>query len=185
MEKVCVKCGHTNTLKGIDSQAECPRCGVIYAKAEARAAGREQEGKRQVESSSSGGRNFFNFLVVGGLASLIFFYYSGSGSVRHHEKQAEKPVVAQKDSPRPTNPVQREPLPDSENLSRREMEMEVTGMQKRNVSVSRERPPTITTEKNTPSYYLAESTISQGEKVILTEHISEGRYTVFFFYADW
>jgi predicted nucleic acid-binding Zn-ribbon protein len=185
MEKTCVKCGYTHALEIIDSLTECPKCGVIYAKAEAGADSREQEGEGQAESSSSGGRNFLNVLVLGGLACLIFSYYSGSSPVRKHEKQDENPAVEQKDSLKPANTMQRRPLSGSEVLGRKEKEVEVTGMQNSKVSGSRERPPTIPIEKKPVSYYLAESTISQGENVVLAEHMSEGRYTVFFFYADW
>ena len=33
--------------------------------------------------------------------------------------------------------------------------------------------------------YTAEAKISNGKKVELKEHLVPGRYTVFFFYADW
>ena len=185
MKKICVKCGHTNSLKSVDSLTECPKCGVIYAKAEARAERIKQEEKRQAESPSSGGKNFISFLVLGGLACLIFYCYFGRGPAREHEKLAERPVVEQQESPKPTSIVQRGPEPSGLNLTRKEKEVEVSGIRKSSVSDSRARPPATTTEKKTISYYLAESTISQGEKVVLTEHLSAGRHTVFFFYADW
>ena len=40
-------------------------------------------------------------------------------------------------------------------------------------------------EKEESGLYLAESTISHGEEVALLNHLSEGRFTVYYFYADW
>lgn len=204
MKKICVKCGHVNTRKSFDSLSECPRCGAIYAKAEAAEEERiQQEEQGQAESPSSGGRNVLTFLVLGGLACLIFYYYWGNGPARKHGKQAEKPVVEQKNRPA-TRVVHRRPLPGRVNLARKEREAEETGVQESEVSDSRESPATapatapatVTTVKKTApttivtvtktvSYYLAESTISQGERVDLRAHLSKGRYTVFYFYAEW
>lgn len=49
MEKICVKCGYTHTIENINLQAECPKCGVFYAKVEAIIESTEQEKKPGVD----------------------------------------------------------------------------------------------------------------------------------------
>lgn len=206
MEKTCVKCGYTHTHENIDSLAECPRCGVIYAKAESRAdtikqedkqEADEQEDKQETESSSARGRSIINFLILGGIVCLFLYFYFGSNPLQKHEKQVVQQAIVQEDKPNPTSTVQKRPSPENVDLARAEEEVfeeeeeipkveeVIPEIPESDVSDYEERPPSTITQKVTTGYYLAESTISHGEEVILNEHMSDRRFTVFFFYADW
>ncbi len=44
MSKECVKCGYVRQTKDTAADYECPKCGVIYAKAEAALANGTLEG---------------------------------------------------------------------------------------------------------------------------------------------
>ena len=48
-----------------------------------------------------------------------------------------------------------------------------------------ERTSIASTHKEPVDYYMTETTISRGKEVSLDEHMSDRRFTVFYFYADW
>ncbi|WDP85785.1 MAG: hypothetical protein HUN05_12125 [Desulfobacter sp.] len=47
------------------------------------------------------------------------------------------------------------------------------------------RPGSKVVETKTDGNYLAEATISNGEKIEINDHLIPGRYTLFLFYVDW
>ena len=218
MEKTCVRCGYVNTIENSGSQAECPKCRVIYAKAEARSEAIEKveksdahENKREHEEESLSNRksSIVNYLVIGVLACISLYLYLGRETVENDKKQmVVQQSIGQKEGPDSSETGQmEEPLQDdlasewteneedvnlayTENeedidISSTKNEVVISEFQERNVAVPLEKPPVTNTRKIKADYYLAESTISKGEKVILNDHISDRRFTLFYFYADW
>ena len=207
MEKTCVRCGYINTIENSGSQAECPKCRVIYTKAEARSESTEKEDKldahenereHQEESFSNRKSSIVNYLVLGVLACISLYLYLGSETVENDENQiVVQQSIEQKEDPDPSETGQIEERiqddldpewPENEedaNLAFTENEVVISEFQESNFAVPLEEPPVTNTRKINADYYLSESTISKGEKVILNDHISDRRFTVFYFYADW
>lgn len=53
MTKVCIKCHYVRVPTDTAPEYECPKCGVIYAKAEAAARGEQGNNQRRVSASSA------------------------------------------------------------------------------------------------------------------------------------
>lgn len=216
MEKTCVKCGYTQNIESICAQSECPKCGVIYAKAETMARPKDQEEKQEVreqkdrlelESHSSRRSSIVNFLVLGCIACIFLYLLFGRKPVEKIEEIAVVQVADHKNEQKPIRSVQADSMSDDMDPVQPEIEedtdpvriekrdsagpvwtekkQEAVETMENNHPVTVERPPVIAKKIVPVNSYLAESTISRGNEVILDEYMSDRRFTVFYFYADW
>ncbi len=185
MEKKCVKCGHTQTCDMDDAMAECPRCGVIYSKAGAEAECRDVKPEPEPARYTSRKKSIINYAVLGIMVCLFVYLNYRDNKESEPDTDILLPVAGQGVPVDITDFSDNDESPDFEETAWLEPgpDMAETDI------VSIDNPAEITdatVKKSEPSgYYLAESTISHGEEVSLLSHMSEGRFTVFVFYADW
>ena len=222
MEKTCIKCSHIHTIEKNDSQAECPKCGIIYAKAEATkdtvkdtieqevSDVDEQNDIQDITHLFNRRSSILNFLVLGCVACLFLYFYFGDERIRENEPKTSPQAAEQIGNPKSINTARNETLPEDNddafveskeiiypsNIEKKndisdfevagpEREVQVSDIQVNNSTLPLENQSTTIPRREPADYYLAESTISRGNEVSLDDHMSDRRFTVFYFYADW
>jgi DNA-directed RNA polymerase subunit M/transcription elongation factor TFIIS len=122
MEKTCIKCGHTHSVEKINSQSECPKCGVIYTKAEEVAKDTveleekpdvaEQDDISEIEHQSNRKSSIINFLVIGCAVCLLLYLCFGREPAQKYETAKVLQAGEQITIPEPDNTVPSETLHD-------------------------------------------------------------------------